>query len=155
MRLLLLCCGLLLATNAFSQCDRLSEEPEFGVVNTWKPKNPLFALEVNFETACLARSQCYLKNGSVKSRCDIKYHEALSEICRLGYQFDERIYGQCMHKVNDAAKLVELQGGQYYRSQKRKADANKREEDRKARVKKRKQSFLKRADERRKKRMGR
>jgi len=155
MRLGLLCCGLLLTTNVLSQCDRLIDKPEFGVVNTWKPKNQLFALEVNFEAACLARTQCYLKNGSVKSRCDTKYHEDLSEVCRLGYQFDERILGQCMHKVNDAAKLVEIQGGQYYRTQKRKADADKREHDRKLRAKKRKESFLKRADERRKKRMGR
>ena len=155
MRLAVFCLLLIAHQAVFAQCDQLFADPEFGVVNKWKPKDRLFAIEVNFEAACLARSQCYLDGSSRRSRCDTQYRKDLTEVCESGYQFEERLFGQCMQTINAAAKLVELEGAQYYRLQKRKADTLKREADRKARAKKRKVKSAQRAEERRKKRMGR
>jgi len=154
MKLMVLFWVLLFSQSLLAQCDQLFATPEFGVVNTWKPGD-LFALEVNFESVCLKRTKCYLKNSSVRSQCDTEYHENLTEVCRAGFPLKGRQFGKCMKKINSAAKLVELEGAQYFRAQKRKGEALKREQDRKARTKKRKESSLKRAEERRKKRLGR
>lgn len=139
----------------YAQCDPLFASPEFGVENTWKPDSKGYVQEVNFKKACVQRSTCYIKLGSVRNLCDEAYHEDLTDSCKKQYQFNDRLFGKCMVKVNKAAKLVKLEGGQFFRAQKRKAEAAKREEDRKARADKRRKSFSERAEERRKKRMGR
>jgi len=154
MKLIVVLWGLLFSQVVMAQCDQLFATAEFGVVNTWKPGNS-FVQEVNFASACLARTKCYFKNSSVRSQCDDDYHKDLTEVCRSGFPLEGRQYGRCMKKINSAAKLVELEGSQYFRAQKRKSEALKREQERKARAKKRKESSLKRADERRKKRLGR
>ncbi len=139
----------------YAQCDQLFADPEFGVENTWKPSGKGYIQEVSFKEDCAQRTACYLKSGSIRFVCDEAYHEDLSKSCKGKYQFEERLFGKCMRKVNKAAELVKLEGGQYYRAQKRKVEAQKREEERKARSEKRRESFSKRAEERRKKRMGR
>lgn len=146
---------MLSSQSLYAQCDQLFASPEFGVENTWKPSSKTYVQEVSFKKDCEHRSVCYLKSGSVRNLCDEAYHEDLTDTCKKQYQYNERLFGKCMVKVNKAAKLVKLEGGQFFRAQKRKAEADKREEERKARTDKRRDSFSKRAEERRKKRMGR
>lgn len=153
---LLLALGLLFfGQMALAQCDTLFVEPEFGVENTWMPKTKSYVLEVSFKESCVGRSSCYLASGSIRNRCDEKYHEDLTKVCKAKYQYKDRLFGQCMKKVNTAAKLVKLEGAQYFRSQKRKAGLAEREADRKLRADKRRESSSQRAEERRKKRLNR
>ncbi len=155
MRLLLSLWMMYFSQMAFAQCDDLFAEPEFGLENTWLPQSKSYVQEVSFKKVCAKRSTCYLKNGSVRDQCDEEYHDNLEAVCKAEYPYKNKLYGRCMKKINKAAKLVKLEGAQYFRSQKRKADQEKRESNRKLRAEKRRDGFLRRAEERRDKRLGR